>query len=202
MKRTIRRVLPHIAGSLCIAAVFFVMFLCIVYDGAEMPQNERNDAAEELPAEVEIGEPMLSTQPETPVVLYDVPLGCELQHYIVTLAKENGIDPAIIFGMIKRESNFNAGAIGDGGDSEGLMQIQKKWHSKRMDKLGCNDLLDPFQNVAVGIDYLAEQLDRYDGDMEKALTGYNQGSYRGVVTKYAKGVLETAEDLRGDIVES
>ena len=120
-----------------------------------------------------------------------------MQDHIFALCEEYDIDPAIIIAMIERESVYDAGAIGDGGDSHGLMQIQPKWHSERMEKLGCTDLLDPYQNVTVGIDYLCELLSRYDGDMAKALVGYNQGHYKGTVTAYAKGVLARAEALGG-----
>ena len=44
-----------------------------------------------------------------------------------------------------------------------------------MKRLGCTDLLDPYENVTVGVDILAEKLERY-GDTEKALMVYNAGS--------------------------
>lgn len=129
--------------------------------------------------------------------LYDVPLDAELQFHIIGLCEERDIDPAIVMAMIWKESRFHADSVGDGGNSLGLMQIQPRWHSKRMEKLGCTDLLDPHQNVVVGIDYLAESIRRYDGDVAKALVAYNQGSYKGTVTAYAKSVLAKAEEMRG-----
>lgn len=129
---------------------------------------------------------------------YDsVPMDKHLQNYIIKQAHANGIQPQIVMAMIERESDYNITCMGDSGESYGLMQIQPKWHSERMEKLGCTDLLDPYQNVAVGIDYLAELLDRYDGDIVKALVGYNQGHYKGTVTAYAKGVLAEADELGG-----
>ena len=128
--------------------------------------------------------------------LYDVPLDAELQFHIIGLCEERGIDPAIVMAMIWKESRFHADSVGDGGNSLGLMQVQPRWHSKRMEKLGCDDLLDPHQNVVVGIDYLAESIRRYDGDVAKALVAYNQGSYKGTVTAYAKSVLAKAEEMR------
>ena len=129
--------------------------------------------------------------------LYDVPMDAGLQFRIIGLCEERGIDPAIVMAMMWRESRYRADAIGDGGNSFGLMQIQPKWHSKRMERLGCTDLLDPHQNVTVGIDYLAYKLDSYDGDIEKALVGYNQGSYKGTITAYAKTILAKAEEIGG-----
>lgn len=128
--------------------------------------------------------------------LYDVPLDAELQFHIIGLCEERGIDPAIVMAMIWKESRFHADSVGDGGNSLGLMQVQPRWHSKRMEKLGCDDLLDPHQNVVVGIDYLAACIHRYDGDVAKALVAYNQGHYNGTVTAYAKSVLAKAEELR------
>lgn len=139
----------------------------------------------EVPTEV-------TTEPQ--VTLYDVPLDAELQLHIISEAEKVGIDPAIIFAMAERESTYRTDAIGDGGDSLGLLQVQPYWHSGRMEKLGCTDLLDPYQNVTVGIDYLCEQLNRY-GTIEAALTAYNRGHYNGTITEYAYDVISKAEKL-------
>ncbi len=144
--------------------------------------------------------------PETtaPIVLYDVPLDAELQAYIIEQAEAHGIDPAIVISMIYHESTYNADAVGDNGNSLGLMQINPQWHEERMSKLSCTDLLDPYQNITVGIDYLAELCNSYDGNIEMALTAYNfgptgadkhffsKGTYS---SQYSRYVLATAEKL-------
>lgn len=129
-------------------------------------------------------------------VLYAVPLDAELQLHIIQTCEEHHIDPAIVMAMIWRESGFRADAVGDNGNAFGLMQIWPYWHGGRMERLGCADLLDPYQNVVAGIDYLAECVDRYDGDVAKALVAYNQGSYYETITEYALAVLDMAEELR------
>lgn len=129
---------------------------------------------------------------------WDVPLDHELQEHIIQTCEDYGVDASVVLAMIDRESDFDADDIGDGGESFGLCQVQPKWHQERMERLDCDDLLDPFQNVTVAVDYLAEQIDRYDEDVAKALTAYNQGHYNGVITEYAKSVLATAEELRGE----
>lgn len=138
---------------------------------------------------------------EPPTILYDVPLAAELQLHIIQVAESYGIDPAIIFAMCFWESTYNPASIGDHGEAFGLMQIQPKWHSGRMARLNCTDLLDPFQNVIVGTDYLAEQRARYGGDINKALVAYNAGHYKGAITKYATVVIAMAEELRGTTYE-
>lgn len=148
----------------------------------------------------EIVEPMKESieteivEAEPPVALYDVPLDADLQIHIIETAASYGIDPAIIMAMAYKESTYRTDAIGDGGNSLGLLQVQPRWHGARMERLGCPNLLDPYQNATVAIDYLAEQIDRYD-DLSKGLVAYNRGHYAGTVTEYAKTVLAKAEEL-------
>ena len=148
-----------------------------------------------------------STQPVDAVVTktyFDCPLPRDLQDHIATLCEEYHIDPAIIVAMCKKESTYNARAVGDGGNSLGLMQIQPRWHKERMKRLGCTNLKDAYQNVTVGIDFLAELMGKYE-DIEKALMAYNAGESgarknwwsRGVYSnKYSRAVLEIAEELK------
>lgn len=136
------------------------------------------------------------------VICDDVPLDADLQLHIISECEKHDIDPAIVFAMIKQESNFEADLIDDNGDSFGLMQVQPKWHRDRMDRLGCDDLLDPYQNTTVGIDLLAELLAK-DKGLEWALMAYNGGaSYAnkkaaaGVVSSYAREVMTESEELK------
>lgn len=152
---------------------------------------------EAVPAKTVEACPILEAEPVAEeVTTYPVPLDEELQLFIIGLCEDHHIDPDVVFCMIHQESTFDASKIGDSGEAYGLMQVWPKWHGDRMKKLGCEDLLDPYQNVTVGIDYYAECLEKYDGDNAKALTAYNQGSYKGVVNKHAKAVLAKLEDLK------
>ena len=138
-------------------------------------------------------------------IVYPVPLTAEIQHCIKALCEEAGIDPTVIIAMAEVESNYDSEALGDGGNSFGLMQIQPRWHSERMTALGVTDLLDPKQNVKVGIDILAELLAKYNGNVEMALVAYNAGptgAYRhwfsrGVyASEYSRKVLEISAKLK------
>ena len=139
-------------------------------------------------------------EPET----WDVPLENDLQLFIADLCEEVNIDPELVLAMIEQESQWDAAAVGDNGRSFGLMQVQERWHKDRMNGLGCDDLLDPYQNVLVGIDILAEKMAKYDTTGE-ALTAYNagdSGAYKHYFSKgiyandYAKEVLARAEELK------
>lgn len=120
---------------------------------------------------------VVETEAEEPTEaesLYNVPLSEDLQLFIINLCEEKHIEPALVFAVIAKESGYNAAACGDNGNSHGLMQIQPRWNRDVMDRLGCADLFDPYQNVTVGIEILSEKLSKY-GDVGKALTAYNAG---------------------------
>ena len=125
---------------------------------------------------------------------FDVPLDHYMQDFIKAECKSKGIEPSIVIAMIERESCYDQYAIGDDGRALGLLQIHPKWHLQRMIRLKCTDLFQPYQNVVVGIDYLGELYNRY-GDIGKALTAYNRGSYDGTITSYATAVMARANEL-------
>ena len=153
------------------------------------------EAAE--PVEIVIDE---LPEPET----WDVPLEKDLQLFIADLCETVSIEPELVLAIIENESQWNPGAVGDGGRSFGLMQVQERWHKDRMNRLGCDDLLNPYENVVVGIDILAEKMAKYDTTSE-ALTAYNAGdggAYKHYFSKgiyandYAKEVMARAEELK------
>lgn len=120
-------------------------------------------------------------------VLYDVPLDEDLQRHIWEECQERGAPYEVVLGIIRKESNFETDAVGDYGRSVGLMQIQPRWHKERMEYLGCWSLMDPYANVTVGIDILAELLTEYQ-DIEKALIVYNAGATGAKTTWFSKGI--------------
>lgn len=151
------------------------------------------------PVVMELEEP---AEPER--TYYDVPLTEDLQDIIIDVSEERGVDPALVLAVIEKESGYNSDASGDNGKSQGLMQIWRSFHEKRMEKLGAVNLYDPRDNVLVGIDILAEKLDKYE-DIEKALIAYNAGDAgakkhyfsKGIYSNsYSRAVLKIAEEIR------
>ena len=151
------------------------------------------------PVVMELEEP---AEPER--TYYDVPLTEDLQDIIIDISEKRGVDPALVIAVIEKESGYKPDASGDNGRSQGLMQIWRSFHEQRMEKLGAVNLYDPRDNVIVGIDILAEKLDKYE-DVEKALIAYNAGDAgakkhyfsKGVYSNsYSRAVMEIAEKIR------
>lgn len=112
---------------------------------------------------------------------------------------EYHICPELLEAMIEQESEGNPKAVSPGGDT-GLLQVNPKWHKDRMDKLGVNDLTDPYGNVRVAADYIAELFEQYD-DLPMVLMVYNgsidaeQRWTSGEYTDYANQIMERAAEL-------
>jgi soluble lytic murein transglycosylase-like protein len=104
------------------------------------------------------------------------------------IAVRSGVDPAIVKAIIREESGGNPNAVGDGGESIGLMQIQPRWHRAKMEELGIVSLFDPQENVIVGCNILAELYDKY-GNYEDALSVYNSGNTKDG-REYAERILK------------
>jgi soluble lytic murein transglycosylase-like protein len=104
---------------------------------------------------------------------------------ITEAATTYGIDPALLKGLIRQESNFDPAARSGAGAS-GLTQLMPGTAAT----LGVTDTTDPAQAIEGGAKYLKQQLDRFGNDPSKALAAYNAGP--GAVAKYG-GVPPYAE---------
>jgi soluble lytic murein transglycosylase-like protein len=89
---------------------------------------------------------------------------------ITAAAKANGLDPALLAGLIKQESGFNPNA-GSAAGARGLTQLMPATAAA----LGVTNVLDPAQSIEAGAKYLKRQLDAFGGDVTKALAAYNAG---------------------------
>jgi len=91
---------------------------------------------------------------------------------VAELSARYDLSPALIEAVVWQESRWRAGAVSPVG-ARGLAQLMPGTARE----MGVNPD-DPFANLEGGARYLREQLDRFDGDIEKALAAYNAGPGR------------------------
>ena len=91
---------------------------------------------------------------------------------VAELAAKYDLSPSLIEAMVWQESRWRHDAVSPVG-AQGLAQLMPGTARE----LGV-DPRDPFANLEGGARYLRAQLDRFDGDLEKALAAYNAGPGR------------------------
>lgn len=92
--------------------------------------------------------------------------------YVGELATRFDLSPALIEAVVWQESRWRENAISPAG-ARGLAQLMPGTARD----LGVNPD-DPHANLEGGARYLRQQLDRFDGNLEKALAAYNAGPGR------------------------
>ena len=202
-----------IAALICCMVVSMMLIGLDGYNLSEERPKERKTIVEyyEPPEDIVLDTTAEEATEEetTRETFYDVPLDEELQRFIISEAEANCFNPSLIFAIIEVESGYEAGAIGDSGNSLGLMQIQPMWNEERMQRLGVTDLMDPYQNVRVGINILAEYAAKYE-DITFVLMCYNGGeSYahnkinQGIYsTEYTEYVLQRSLEINCDVARN
>ena len=133
------------------------------------------------------------------------------QVYLWGICQDAGVDYYMVLALIERESGYRYDATGDNGNSKGLMQIYEKFNIDRMEKVGATDLYNPYDNMRVGVDFLAEIQNRYADSNEAhcVLMVYNMGASGannlwedGIYsTAYSRQILQRAEDIRQELQE-
>ncbi len=103
---------------------------------------------------------------------------------ITEMSDQNDVNPAWVYGIMRRESVFNKKAVSS-ARAVGLMQLLPSTARYVGKKLGLtkvrkNDLLTPKLNVKLGSAYLSGMLKDFNGSYVKATAGYNAGPSRSV----------------------
>jgi soluble lytic murein transglycosylase-like protein len=109
---------------------------------------------------------------------------------LLEVAKANDISPYLLEAVVWQESRWNPGARSRAG-AIGLAQLMPGTARD----LGV-DPNDPLQNLSGGARYLRQQLNRFDGNVEKALAAYNAGPGRVMTAGGIPSIPETQAYVR------
>lgn len=174
----------------------FVFHPPVVHDTAQAIDEAKAGASI-----IEQAEPTLEAEEvaTAPLLLEgSIPLDADIQATIWEMCGQNKLLFCTVMAIAQKESRFDTEAVGDGGESIGLMQINTRWQADRIEALGVTDLTDYRQNVAVALDYIvwiAERLSPEAPEMaygsNALFTAYNSG-YAGMQKLWSRGTCETA----------
>ncbi|MEO6026963.1 MAG: transglycosylase SLT domain-containing protein [Candidatus Binatia bacterium] len=85
------------------------------------------------------------------------------------------LDPYVVVALMRQESLFDPDAVSPAA-AYGLMQLLPSTASRVAGTtMEPRQLFDPTTNIGLGTRYLRQLLDRYDGNLAKALAAYNGG---------------------------
>lgn len=93
-----------------------------------------------------------------------------IENVIAYAASVHGVDRNLVRAVARAESNFDHLAVSS-KQAKGVMQLMDETAAD----LGVSDSFDPYQNIMGGTRYLRMLLDRYGGNVERALAAYNWG---------------------------
>jgi soluble lytic murein transglycosylase len=122
-----------------------------------------------------LGRPLTDAPRQFWEYLFPLPYRAEL----TTDARAHNLDPFLVAGLIRQESEFNPGAISP-ANANGLMQVRLGTgrdfsRAVGIPRLTANMLLQPAPNLKIGTAVFRSMLDQNGGSLERTLAGYNAG---------------------------
>jgi len=172
------------------SAAFALTAICAVPAQADVLEIAADGASrwiagpvQELQQEVALGVALPGEVPAEALALFpEIAVGDTIVHgagipaayaaKVYELAARFDLSPALIEALVWQESRWRENAVSPVG-ARGLAQLMPGTARE----LGV-DSSDPFANLEGGARYLRQQLDRFDGDLERALAAYNAGPGR------------------------
>lgn len=110
-------------------------------------------------------------------ILFDIRTPLKYSEFVIKYGRENNIDEALIYSVIKAESGFKSDAVSHKG-AMGLMQVMPDtavWINEKYElKIEWLNLLDPEINIKIGVKYLKYLSGKYD-KTEYIIAAYNAG---------------------------
>jgi soluble lytic murein transglycosylase len=126
-------------------------------------------------------------------LLFPLPYRSEL----IANATRHGLDPYLVAGLIRQESEFNPGALSR-AKAYGLTQVRPgtgRLYARQagVPRVTAQVLLQPAMNLKIGTTVLRGMLDQNGGNVEQTLAAYNAGPNRVVQWTTGKSFREPAE---------
>lgn len=198
--------------------ILFVMVPCTGFDvstSAEPVIKHEQSAGAQMIASTESPTviPMKTAKPQKvikkPAYFTEVKDGkittSSLKSICEYVGKKYSIDADLLQAIVFVESDYQVNCDGISGD-KGLCQIVERFHTERMEKLNIIDIYEPYNNILLCADFLAElKSSQYGGDIYFVLMAYNMGLSRatkhyedGKISEYAYKVMDKYENLKGD----
>jgi soluble lytic murein transglycosylase len=115
-----------------------------------------------------------------PVLFSHIRFGAYYPDLVAPAAQDYGFNPLFVWSTLRQESLFDP-SIQSSAGAFGLMQVLPTTGEEIVARLGWppnyaqSDLLRPYVNLTLGLDYLARQRDSLGGDLYAALAAYNGG---------------------------
>ncbi|CAN5540199.1 lytic transglycosylase domain-containing protein [soil metagenome] len=148
----------------------------------DLPEDRQLLAAAQLACEREVWDRCINTSDRTRTEIdlqqrFPMPY----KRDVTTRAREIGLDPAYVYGLIRQESRFIMDARSGVGAS-GLMQLMPataSWVAKKIgEPYGHGMIADRTMNIKLGTSYLKLVLDDFEGSQAMAAAAYNAGPGR------------------------
>ena len=111
--------------------------------------------------------------PQNVPELPDVPLDPELLQAVADACEQYNVPIVAALAVMETESGYQTDAVN--GPCVGLYQINTTYAAAYEEALGVTNIADPAQNIACGVWYLGELLQR-TGELDHALMAYNMGN--------------------------
>ena len=126
----------------------------------------------------------------------EIPLDRFFQVEVQKLCSKYEVDYALILAVMDQETGGTFNTKVDRSRSHvGAMQISTYWFKKKAAELGL-DIYSEMESIELGISYMRDLLEKYDGEPALAVMAYNAGEDKantlfkqGTINKYTQSVM-------------
>jgi hypothetical protein len=98
----------------------------------------------------------------------------QIKYMLIDEAQSQGVSPALVLAIAKVESDFNPKALSHMG-ALGVMQIMPAT-AKQGFNVASHELYDAKVNIRIGVAFIKQLIEQYNGKIDIALSHYNGGS--------------------------